>query len=961
MSKAVASAFVPGRGLFYSHNAHGLDLWSTHVTDAAASAYACVPSASACVASVDIDAVFGSACSLVSAVHAEVDGSLVMLLAIHSPVLGFSLHSYDPFTTRTQRLVSNELEASIRPSFMAISPEITINGDRFWWFIVVAETGKMIILQLRKRLDTQAFVLSCVTAVQFYVPSAIADVSPHIVFGTRTGDLGVLKLANEQAECIATRFDNQIKGVVYSIDIDNLNDGSAVLFVLHAGLEYDLLSREFSFNTLLSAYKLPFLFIVSISKTQVMFIHGSKLITAAFEQCDRNIAETLLHPQKCRGLGQELMFDSVSRNVAVTGPLVYPPKNIAHLKELFGDVLSKKFEHMHINAVVYYLLKDMNTAIAEEYSKRMTMLPSLITLLDAFWDLDHGDFKTAVCKLTTPNITNPYANSRKILRTLLLAEEQSLATVFMRFSDIPAEELEETTVKLKLQKSIFDAITYNRNLCLTRQKRMLDIIFDFAFQNRDRLLELKSVGFSSFEEQAAVDYCRIRESDLHSRFIVAYYCQLGRFAEACEFYESVPSANDDFGFKSLMDNLEQVVPRGQKRINCTEPIGDDTRKGAELPRKLTVLKTLSETCQGETVQSLQTATIQISGALEKSPKETGNLHQLKRSGSVLSVSLRPQTPVRSDPPISVACLVESHEKQQSAFSSEIATAAEIPNLIMPPRRPSDKAKESIVVVTSPIGMPSKIALPLRNTSPFAKRAVTVHFSPPERSARLPQPPENVAATAVEKENSNPFDEEVAIADMEPKRQFRKTPARATRKSGIVLTPAVKKTGDGVAASNTAHPRPRNADDGFAASGAAGAPSTPARSRRVTGRIVAFSESDDNEGCGGQPTLGVGGKTRVARACLPETECSERVEVVVAKAGRTPRAKKTAAATPAAATPVARLRASAIDDPMTLEELGTPAATATKTAKKSGTVKSILKKETPASTRMITRRMSKLTE
>ncbi|KAJ3338664.1 hypothetical protein HDU83_007972 [Entophlyctis luteolus] len=916
MSKAVASAFVPGRGLFYSHNAHGLDLWSTHVTDAAASAYACVPSASACVASVDIDAVFGSACSLVSAVHADIDGSLVMLLAIHSPVLGFSLHSYDPFTTRTQRLVSNELEASIRPSFMAISPEITINGDRFWWFIVVAETGKMIILQLRKRLDTQAFVLSCqrtrfdwgipdkVTAVQFYVPSAIADVSPHIVFGTRTGDLGVLKLANEQAECIATRFDNQIKGVVYSIDIDNLNDGSAVLFVLHAGLEYDLLSREFSFNTFLSAYKLPFLFIVSISKTQVditfvgwsgkccilndqsvevfktqsMFIHGSKLITAAFEQCDRNIAETLLHPQKCRGLGQELMFDSVSRNVAVTGPLVYPPKNIAQLKELFGDVLSKKFEHMHINAVVYYLLKDMNTAIAEEYSKRMTMLPSLITLLDAFWDLDHGDFKTAVCKLTTPNITNPYANSRKILRTLLLAEEQSLATVFMRFSDIPAEELEETTVKLKLQKSIFDAITYNRNLCLTRQKRMLDIIFDFAFQNRDRLLELKSVGFSSFEEQAAVDYCRIRESDLHSRFIVAYYCQLGRFAEACEFYESVPSANDDFGFKSLMDNLEQVVPRGQKRINCTEPIGDDTRKaGAELPRKLTVLKTLSETCQGETVQSLQTATIQISGARENSPKETGNLHQLKRSGSVLSVSLRPQTPVRSE------------------------------------------------------------------------------------SARLPQPPENVAATAVEKENSNPFDEEVAIADMEPKRQFRKTPARATRKSGIVLTPAVKKTGDGVAASNTAHPRPRNADDGFAASGATGAPSTPARSRRVTGRIVAFSESDDNEGCGGQPTLGVGGKTRVARACLPETECSERVEVVVAKAGRTPRAKKTAAATPAAATPVARLRASAIDDPMTLEELGTPAATATKTAKKSGTVKSILKKETPASTRMITRRMSKLTE
>ncbi|KAJ3101025.1 hypothetical protein HK100_004612, partial [Physocladia obscura] len=792
-----------------------------------------------------------------------------------------------------------------------------------------------------------------ITAICFYCTStSYAPDSPHIFFGTQSGEAGVLKLENGKIVRVNELAAIKGEGPVKSIYIDNLDNLSVVLFIVREFEKCSILSVhrinlsnpvvsiphcQFSFSgedaelaikqgiarsifTCLNVARSGISVIAQKDVTKITpyasavafagysgdclvlddhkivllpinrpisylpIVHENdgynKIIRLALAKVERGQLKKSDYISERRSTCQELMFDILAAHVTIDGSLLYPPKNIDEMQKLFEIILNTENKSADDKiAILYYLLRDLDDDSSVEFANENAISCSFISVLDGFWAFDHGDFETAVFKLTSPCAENPYNNNRKILTTLIAMKQASLATIFMKSCKLPVADLIEAQMNLKVSTNIFDALDYQRKLEKNDQTRMFQLLLECAFKSNDSSRQLIFLPFTRFEEDLLVAYCHAQNSKICQEFLLIYYVKFGRYAEALTYYKKIRDpTNLDFIRESFLENLQIVLPYSQSLL-----VDNDIQ-----------IASVDIVITEKPSASVPVANILNQYKVKSEKIESARLGTPNMKNGIVRVSSpfmrRPLTPTVSDvKSVEEIRALHSRERSISVAKTPVASAAEN-NSWTSMNVEKSKAMEfsAVTVAKSPVGTPTHFDLLMVNLSPFSKG------SSQQAHKKL-----------ISVERTNPFDDEMNIVENEDKKQFRKTPARMLRNSVAAL--AQQQLPSELVEQHYS-----------------------LRSRRTTDKIV-FTGADS--------------RNSHARA---------EIDAKVLKP-KTPRAKKVAVP----ATPTRRATKGGGDDPMTLDELAlTPA-----TAKRGGRIpKSTIKQlvaEIPGSARMTTRRMAKL--
>ncbi|KAJ3261854.1 hypothetical protein HDU77_000738 [Chytriomyces hyalinus] len=546
-----------------------------------------------------------------------------------------------------------------------------------------------------------------------------------------------------------------------------------------------------------------------------------------------------------RRVGRELAFDDIAANAGFSGPAMYPPESASNLfKVMEHAILTSDSGADSACAFIYYLLKDMNESCSLEFSKQFGMTTGLREAVDGLWYLDSGDFERAVMYLTSPGNNNLFRNETKVVRILLLNQQQVLASEYMEHCASYFNSADLVEMQLKMQ--------------------------------------LEDGGVNE-----------------------AFLCQRGRLAEAVSWIESNRvnmNGNDvDAELIAKIENLKLVLPESQLELirhgnHAPDEISNDDRKDdAPASHLITALldrcveKESSETDMEDVdmfrsaiaspvIPAPETPVGRGTGTATPNKKDHTRVASpfMKRAltptratefvDSLFFVSPQPYSPFEFRNTPTVSEMLSEHARQRSASvkksSTPLATDGKPSNMFL--EKPKSQNTAAMVVIKSPVGTPTTAhAMPLMNMSPFSSKK-SVAFA--------------VEPIPVEEPTPAPFDdyEEPLKAST---RQYRKTPARATRKS-LAATSEPKNLVDEEDSENNS---------------AIAVAATPSYSLRATrARLAAPTPSLLSEA----PTHTT--KTKPTAAA------------------KTPKPKKTAAAS---ATPAMQKASSTLsDDPMTLDEL-----------------------------------------
>ncbi|KAK9888484.1 hypothetical protein WA026_000735 [Henosepilachna vigintioctopunctata] len=139
----------------------------------------------------------------------------------------------------------------------------------------------------------------------------------------------------------------------------------------------------------------------------------------------------------------------------------YPPIS---LQALLRTYLINDVEVCNKHAVVMYLLLDLTMSLdSTKYALAIThfikfpsvfkLSPSLIKITQAFWQLDHGDFSTAMEQLLDPLVNQEdlkYWHHKVALKSLLIQEQHNSALLYMHVRKPPILDDEDVLCALSL-------------------------------------------------------------------------------------------------------------------------------------------------------------------------------------------------------------------------------------------------------------------------------------------------------------------------------------------------------------------------------------------------------------------------------------------------------------------------------------------------------------------------------
>ncbi|CAH2017316.1 unnamed protein product [Acanthoscelides obtectus] len=240
------------------------------------------------------------------------------------------------------------------------------------------------------------------------------------------------------------------------------------------------------------------------------------------------------------------------------GSGLYPPPS---LQSLLRSYLVPEANLLYKHTLVIYVFLDLAMTLDQtRYSGVITHLikfpavfkvpPSLIKITQAFWQLDHGDFASAMELMLDPQISNndlqPWQHN-VAMRALLLQEQNNLALFYMQVRKPPINSEKDilTAISLFVANNMLDEAFYFKN---QHNSANIQILLQHLFRECNKSGSLQNLLYRRLdtkEEKAFFDYLKSINNPNFEDLQVFYYLLRARFIEAFDVHTNIKKRNPD--------------------------------------------------------------------------------------------------------------------------------------------------------------------------------------------------------------------------------------------------------------------------------------------------------------------------------------------------------------------------------------------------------------------------------
>lgn len=321
-------------------------------------------------------------------------------------------------------------------------------------------------------------------------------------------------------------------------------------------------------------------------------------------------------------LDNVLMFDKLLLDTKISLTL-YPPQDPTTLELLFNKITGSLASGMVKNCLIYYLLKDNSASNADSFALKVSLSRPFVTAVNGFWSLDHGNYAEAVKYLSDPavDLSDPQGQEEnfgwyeKIILALYKGKQYSLGLLFIQATgpSLMSEKIIKSVLEILSKTYLLGALDFQRKFCTFDTENSLNLIFTECFSNaknnENLLSQLVTAPFTGVEERYLLEYCRSSSSILLYDFLLNFYIQRGRYAEALQAYNTLFVAKglgDNPQRQNMMKNVGMLLPKTQllalglpipayipqKKVQTSLSQSSLIRDG--VPSQKTVLKALQE-------------------------------------------------------------------------------------------------------------------------------------------------------------------------------------------------------------------------------------------------------------------------------------------------------------------------------------------------------------------------------
>ncbi|KAJ8920901.1 hypothetical protein NQ315_015694 [Exocentrus adspersus] len=232
------------------------------------------------------------------------------------------------------------------------------------------------------------------------------------------------------------------------------------------------------------------------------------------------------------------------------GSGLYPPPS---LQSLLRTYLVEGADISHKHSLIIYVFLDLAMALDQNrYASVITHLikfpavfkvsVSMIKITQAFWQLDHGDFTTAMEQLLDPFVLaddlQPWHHAIA-MRALLLQNQYNFALLYMQVRKPPITDEKDvlTAISLFIANNMLDEAFYFKNQHQNKnEEKLLLHLFNECNKNSS-LHAILYRCLDSSEEEAFFKYLNTIENPTADDVQVFYYLLRSRFIEAFDAHQ----------------------------------------------------------------------------------------------------------------------------------------------------------------------------------------------------------------------------------------------------------------------------------------------------------------------------------------------------------------------------------------------------------------------------------------
>ncbi|KAJ8964806.1 hypothetical protein NQ314_004613 [Rhamnusium bicolor] len=233
------------------------------------------------------------------------------------------------------------------------------------------------------------------------------------------------------------------------------------------------------------------------------------------------------------------------------GSGLYPPPS---LQSLLRTYLVEGADISHKHSLVIYVFLDLAMALDQSrYATVITHLikfpavfkvsSSIIKITQAFWQLDHGDYTTAMEQLLDPFVLSddlqPWHHAIA-MRALLLQNQYNFALLYMQVRRPPIIDEKDilTAISLFIANNMLDEAFYFKNQHHNNnEEKLLMHLFNECNKN-ESLHVLLYRCLNTNEEKAFFKYLKSVENPSSDDLQVFYYLMRSRFVEAFDAHHN---------------------------------------------------------------------------------------------------------------------------------------------------------------------------------------------------------------------------------------------------------------------------------------------------------------------------------------------------------------------------------------------------------------------------------------
>ncbi|CAG9823287.1 unnamed protein product [Phaedon cochleariae] len=240
------------------------------------------------------------------------------------------------------------------------------------------------------------------------------------------------------------------------------------------------------------------------------------------------------------------------------GTGLYPPPS---LQSLIRAYLIEGAGISHKHSLVIYLFLDLAMALDQnEYSAVITYLikfpavfkvsTSSIKITQAFWQLDHGDFTTALEHLLDPFVLGEDLQDwhhSVIMRSLCVQKQYNFALLYLQTLRPPMTREKDVMTAISLfvaNKMLDEAFYFMKQHHNNNAERLLAHLFNECRKN-DTLHDLLYKNLSSAEEKSFIGFLKGSANPASDELQVFYYLLRSRFLEAFDFHAGMGRGKPD--------------------------------------------------------------------------------------------------------------------------------------------------------------------------------------------------------------------------------------------------------------------------------------------------------------------------------------------------------------------------------------------------------------------------------